>query len=120
MAGPISQEPTANVRELDLTDEPVPTSGVEPPKEVPVQIQRIRENARGRLAMGLLLVIAGVIAGAFATIAWDWTTQQLLKDMMTAILNPLVGLFGAVIGFYFGTIGRDDGVESQPKSGTRT
>lgn len=120
MAGdPTPPQKPDPIKVLDLTNEPVPTEGVQSPREVPVQIQRIREGNRGRIAMGLLYLISGVVLATFATIAWDWTSQQLLKDLLTAILNPLVGLFGAVIGFYFGSVGRDDGtdVQTQPTKG---
>jgi hypothetical protein len=90
--------------ELDLTGEPVPEQGVTKPDES-VVIQRQRESTRGFIAYGILAVIAGVILGTFATIALNWTTQAMLKDLLTAILNPLIGLLGAVIGFYFGSIG---------------
>lgn len=70
-----------------------------------VLVERQRETTRGRIAYGILGVIGVVIVGTFATIAWDWTSQLMLKDLLTAILNPLIGLLGAVIGFYFGSVG---------------
>jgi uncharacterized protein YacL len=102
---PNDPEPAKPPREevLDLTGEPVPMKGVAAPEQV--VIDQVRENTRGRIAFWILGIIAGVIVGAFATIAWNWTTQAMLKDLLTEILTPLIGLLGAVIGFYFGSVG---------------
>jgi hypothetical protein len=75
------------------------------PRIVPVGVRVVREGMRGRIALGLLLVIAGAVAGAFGAAAWDWASPPDLKDLLTQVYNPLVGLFGAVIGFYFGSMG---------------
>ena len=76
----------------------------------------VREGWRGRIAAGLLVLITGIVVGAFAVVALDWATARQLQDLLTAVFNPIVGLFGAVIGFYFGTAGQ---AESDPKVRTR-
>jgi hypothetical protein len=110
-------KPDAVTNELDLTDDPVPGSEPASPREVPVEVQVAREGMRGRIALGLLLVIAGAVAGAFAATALDWAAPADLKDLLTQIYNPLVGLFGAVIGFYFGSMNtQGDTVRTRPKT----
>lgn len=58
-----------------------------------------REDMRRLLGIGVL-VITGVIAlvAAIAILAGSTDTQILL----TGVFTPLVGLSGAVLGFYFG------------------
>jgi chromate transport protein ChrA len=100
---------------LDLTSEPLPGPET-PPREVPVQVQLMREGYRGLIAVGLLLVIAGAVAAAFAASALHWAEPPALKDLLTQVYNPLIGLFGAVIGFYFGSMGQNaDAVITRPK-----
>jgi hypothetical protein len=112
-----AEEPTV----LDLTGEPTPETEAPKPREVPVQVQVVREGMRGRVALGLLLVIAGAVAGAFAATALHWAQPADLKDLLTEVYNPLIGLFGAVIGFYFGSMGRDaDTIVTRPKGPTPT
>jgi hypothetical protein len=107
------------VNELDLTDEPAPATDSPSPREVPVEVQVAREGMRGRIAIGLLLVIAGAVGGAFAATALDWAAPADLKDLLTQVYNPLVGLFGAVIGFYFGSMNaQGDTVRTKPKMRT--
>lgn len=108
--------PGQGVKELDLTDEPSPGAEPASPREVPVEVQVAREGMRGRIAIGLLLVIAGAVTGAFAATALDWAAPPDLKDLLTQVYNPLVGLFGAVIGFYFGSMNSQaDTVRTRPK-----
>jgi hypothetical protein len=108
-----------HVEVLDLTTtEPVPRMGVESPDERPTDV--VRENTRGKIALRLLYLIGLVILGTFASVALNWTvTSAELKDLLTAVLNPLVGLFGAVIGFYFGSMDRDSKVGSPPDATKR-
>ncbi len=114
----LGEEPRATKEPevLDLTSEPAAAQEAPQPREVPVEVQVVREGMRGRIALGLLLVIAGAVAGAFAAAALNWAKPADLKDLLTQVYNPLVGLFGAVIGFYFGSMGRDaDTVVTRPK-----
>ena len=67
-----------------------------------VEIGERREGIRGRLAMGLLLLLAGTILFGFATVGFDWATPDETKDLVALLITPLVGLVGAATGFYFG------------------
>jgi hypothetical protein len=102
---------------LDLTNEPKTSAEAPRPREVPVQVQVVREGMRGRIAIGLLLVIAGAATGAFMASALHWASPPDLKDLLIEVYNPLIGLFGAVIGFYFGSMGTDgESITTRPKS----
>ncbi len=111
--------PPEDIEVLDLSvSEPVPRMGLESPDERPSDL--VRENTRGKIALRLLYLIGLVIVGTFASVAWNWTaTNAELKDLLTALFNPLVGLFGAVIGFYFGSLDRDDKAGPSPDSSIR-
>lgn len=75
-----------------------------------------RETIRGTMAMALVLTLVGVIAvvvlaGLATTIGCHLTTivcspETLKLDTIRAVvelvLTPLIGLVGAVTGFYFG------------------
>lgn len=110
---------------LDLTGEMPAMAPVSEPSSIPVDVWGAREGWRGRLAMGLLVVLALTVAAAFAATAFDWTTSASLKDLLALVFSPLVGLFGAVIGFYFGTsaVGGEQTqteVRTKPKRPTET
>ena len=99
---PASDEPV----ELDLTaSDPVPGPAQPRIRQVPVEVEKVREGMRGRIALGLLLVIFSNVVGAFAASGLHWAAPADLKDLLTQVYNPLIGLFGAVIGFYFGSMG---------------
>jgi hypothetical protein len=70
-----------------------------------------RELTRRRIAYILIGTLVIVILGAFAYVIWmsimagEVTTDTLvtvLQTLGTTLLAPLIGLIGAVIGFYFG------------------
>ncbi len=70
-------------------------------------LRRNQEGIRSRLAVVIVLsipatiVLAFVILGIIAIV--DGVSVDDLKDVIAATLTPLVGLAGAVIGFYFGS-----------------
>jgi hypothetical protein len=61
-----------------------------------------REEARRRLAYGLLglliLVVAALLGGDFSGLI----SIEETKDLALAILSPVVVLVGTALGFYFG------------------
>jgi hypothetical protein len=75
------------------------------------QTERVREQTRGRIAYALIGALVVIVLGAFLYVIWmslrlDNLTTDVLISMLqtigTTLLAPLVGLIGAVIGFYFG------------------
>lgn len=96
---------TSVEREVDLTTEEAEGAL---PEEAPVfelsPLER-RERTRERLALILVLVLAGlVIVSVIAALLAHDDPERLgqLKDILSMILGPIVGLVGAVTGFYFG------------------
>jgi hypothetical protein len=74
--------------------------------------ERARERVRGWLALGLTGLLSFVLVATYAYLmilslyfAEDLSTQEvtaLIPMVGTTLLTPLVGLIGAVTGFYFG------------------
>lgn len=90
--------PTEALEELDFGG-----SG-DPPK---VERPRVfnpepgREKIRGRIAIGLVILLAVVcLAGLGAVIAGK--TSQEVREIMEVVLPPVVALCGSAIGFYYG------------------
>jgi hypothetical protein len=89
---------------LDLTAEP--EQAAVPPGLAAVTVQpydpsRAREHIRGALAILLTAVLCAIacvaiVAGMFFD---DWSGR---KEAFELVFTPLVGLVGAVTGFYYG------------------
>ena len=106
-------------RELDLTAEQpaeeelftIPQRSY-PPRPTPAEeTERGRERTRGRIAYLLIGTLVAIVVATFSYIIWlsqgfgELSTNDLINVMQsvgTTLLAPLVGLIGAVIGFYFG------------------
>ena len=107
-----------DLRTVGVTEgvEAAPQELPEPFKERPYDPSPARENIRGRIA--LLLIWTMVVVIGLVTIVAILTTTGCLKEetkcaddavnltslrvLVELILTPLVGLVGAVTGFYFG------------------
>lgn len=95
-------------------DPTVPSPRAEQPRSVREQnanledfLRRNQEGIRSRLAVVIVLSIPVTIVLAFVVLCIvaivDGVSVDDLKDVIAATLTPLVGLAGAVIGFYFGS-----------------
>src|SRR5215217_4243986 len=83
-----------------------------PPRPTPAEeTERGRERTRGRIAYLLIGTLVAIVVATFSYIIWlstdfgELSTDDLITVMQgvgTTLLAPLVGLIGAVIGFYFG------------------
>jgi hypothetical protein len=62
-----------------------------------------REKVRGRLAGGVLGLLAGTIAVSFLGLWQHWGTPGEMKDFLGVLLSPLFALAGSALGFYFGS-----------------
>jgi len=71
-------------------------------EKIPWSQDRTRETARGRIALALLGILGFIIAGAFVTLWANWGTGDEIDSLLTMIFAPVIGLVGAVTGFYFG------------------
>jgi uncharacterized protein YukE len=68
--------------------------------------EQYREKMRGRLAVRLVWALLAVIVGTFAYLWLSNLSPSELNTVVpmvgTTLLTPLVGLIGAVMGFYYG------------------
>jgi hypothetical protein len=89
-------------RNGDLTEDRTPGDGAGLIKEKPYDVTRPREIMRGVIAAALIFLLAVTVIGPWAAMAWKWMTIDELEKMLCALIAPVVGLVGAVTGFYFG------------------
>lgn len=92
--------------DLDFTtsDTPPPNK-LERPPEKPFDPEPQRERMRGRMASGLLLLVAGLAVFSYGARSANWITHEDSQDLQP-ILAALITLTGTAIGFYFGGGGR--------------
>ena len=64
-----------------------------------------REKKRGQIAIGLLVLLAGVVVGSFFSLWFKWTATDDLLKVLNVLFGSLIGLVGAVTGFYYGSAG---------------
>ena len=114
MAEDITLSPPENVpssgSKPSLAEEPIDLSAQTPsdvhlqtiPTGVPFDPEPQRERIRGRIAQGLLWMLAGVMLLAFGSM-WTGVDAELLKTVLTIIFGPLVALVSAATGFYYGS-----------------
>jgi hypothetical protein len=94
--------------ELDLTARPGEagtTGDLIRPEEKPYDPAPEREKKRGIIALILVSALCGIIVLAFAYVfvaPAAGTSLEVLKTVLEIIFAPIVGLVGAVTGFYFG------------------
>ena len=65
-------------------------------------ISKAQEKVRGRIAQGLIVMLAIVILLAFISL-WHYRSSFAdLEKLMTIIFGPVIALVGTAIGYYFG------------------
>jgi len=79
------------------------------PGPVPFNPVKARETMRGRLALGVLIVVGVEILLFFAMAFFHVVLMQDIKELGLLLFMPTIGVFGTVLGFYFGA---DHGVRS--------
>jgi hypothetical protein len=85
------------------------------PDDVPYDPAADRESVRGQIAMWLVVtlvllvlavavigVVTAVLCGSSGKCSADTVELKSVRAIVELILTPLVGLVGAVTGFYFG------------------
>ena len=87
-----------------VEQESIPT----PPSTAPVPYdpEPDREVIRGKIALRLLWMLAGVLLLAFISIwlsKWLGMDIETLRTVLTIIFGPLVTLVSAATGFYYGS-----------------
>jgi hypothetical protein len=71
-------------------------------RATPYDPAKDREDARRRLAYGLLGLLTAVVVALLGASFADWISLAETKDLAAAILSPIVVLVGTALGFYFG------------------
>jgi hypothetical protein len=101
--------------DLDLTHEPESENAPKASSGVqtkPVDLDEIREGARGDLARGLLYLLTFAIGGVLVFIG----TGRLDGTVLTQSVFPsLIALAGTALGFYFGSQSNNGGVSATGK-----
>src|SRR5712691_7666091 len=95
--------PTSQPLNLVSTEPPpvVEVSRVAPQGE-PFDPEPHREIIRGKIALRLLWMLAGVLLLAFISM-WFKMDSEVLRTVLTIIFGPLVTLVSAATGFYYGS-----------------
>jgi hypothetical protein len=90
---------------LDLTQAPENSKTASPGlavfRDKPYDPSQDREKIRGRIALILTCCLVGIVAVSLILILTLVDIEK-IKDTLEIILSPVVGLVGAVTGFYFG------------------
>jgi len=83
-----------------------PVEQYEPPTPIRDDLAIRRETMRGRIAVGLLVLLAATVVGIFFVVAIGRLPGEAL---IQGVFPSLVGLAGAATGYYFGSQSRSDG-----------
>ena len=67
---------------------------------VPYDPEPAREKIRGHVAYALIALLIGVVCTVAAMAAWAKPAPD-LNQLTTALITPVVGLVGSVLGFYY-------------------
>ena len=111
----LTSDPPPEVKVLDLTPEPPVAAGTGPAvATVPYDPSEDRELLRGILAKLLFALLAVVAIGAVTARIVDQIDGAALKDILTGVFTPLLGVFGTVTGFYFGSAQASQGPAVPP------
>lgn len=83
-----------------MTQDPV-SPGLATIKDKPYDPSKDREKIRGIIALILVCCLFTIVLFALILILTRVDIEK-IKDTLELILSPVVGLVGAVTGFYFG------------------
>jgi hypothetical protein len=89
---------------LDLSADPSERALARSPsvEEAPYDPTRDQENVRANVAYGLLGTIVAFMCLALFGTFLGWIEVDGAIKLAAAMFSPVIGLFGAVMGFYFG------------------
>jgi hypothetical protein len=97
-----------------------------PQAQTPEETERAREQTRGRIAYALIGTLVAVVVATIGYIAWlsgvgglaIEDVNNVMQGLGTTLLAPIVGLIGAVIGFYYGRQTAVQGTQSATQAAT--
>lgn len=92
---------------LDLTNEAATSELAAPLRREPYDPSRDRERVRGTIAKWLILLLVAIIAALLGGVFAGRLTVDELERVAAVIISPVVGLLGAVLGFYYGEQSRN-------------
>jgi hypothetical protein len=87
---------------LDLTHDPPPVASLPEPSEKPWNQDEEQERVRGKIALYLLALLAGVVVASFVFMWVNPDRIDAMKTLLEIVFSPLIALVGAATGFYFG------------------
>jgi hypothetical protein len=110
----VEAPPPGQLPPVDLTEsEPPSSAGLAPLAVAPIPLQR--EQRRGQIALLLVALLIAVILISFIML-WLLPADRFdgLMELLQILFAPIIGLVGAVTGFYYGggMSRSDNGVES--------
>jgi hypothetical protein len=73
-----------------------------------------REDMRGEIARWILGIFVLIVVGAFATVWFTHVAIDTVLRFLELFVGPIVGIVGAVTGFYFGSSATGQGGGQQP------
>ena len=91
----MTKEESCQIEEIDLQPIPRPIASDYSP-------DRDREHIRGWLAIGMLLLLAAVLLLLLISVVCGLRTWSQVEGVSAAVVGPLVGLTGTLLGFYYG------------------
>lgn len=90
---------TANPSEIAGSTRGAPDSGL---VRQPYDPARDRERIRGWMAVGLTALLIGVVSAVIYGVLSKTIPLNELDKFAAILITPVIGLIGAVLGFYFG------------------
>ena|SRR5215468_8476239 len=90
--------------ELDLvsSEAAAPAGASYAPTTAPYDPSRQREHVRAGIAYALIGLLIAIILFSFGLLLFSTKGFDEVKGMLELVLAPVVGLVGAVTGFYYG------------------
>jgi hypothetical protein len=80
-------------------------------------LERTRERMRGLIALSLVMVLVVIVLFTLFMVVRLGSLAESLTEVLqavgTTVLSPIIGLIGAVTGFYFG--GQRAGAQAPPR-----
>ena len=64
-------------------------------------VLQYRERIRGRIAQMMLALLAAIVLVTLVQFGFGLITVDAAKDLVALFFTPLLGVFGAVTGFYY-------------------